>query len=103
MSSYSFDAEDADLVLRTADSEEFRVHRCILSVASPVFRDMFAFPQPHESTPQLPYVDLPETTTTLDILLRYVYPIPSPKIEDFVTLTNVLVSAEKYGAEGVIS
>ena len=101
--SYSFDAEDADLVLRTVDSKQFRVHRCILSVASPVFRDMFAFPQPHDSTHQLSHVDLPEMTTTLDILLRYVYPIPSPKIDDFVTLTNVLVSAEKYGAEGVIS
>jgi len=101
--SYSFDAEDADLILRAADGGEFRVHRCILSVASPVFRDMFTFPQPLDSTHQLPHVDLPEPTKTLDILLRYIYPIPSPKIEDFATLTNVLVSAEKYGAEGVTS
>ena len=100
---YSFDAEDADIILRSADREEFRVHKCILSIASPVFRDMFAFPQPQESTHNLPNVDLPETAVTLDILLRYIYPIPSPKIEDFVTLSNVLISAEKYGAEGVIS
>jgi len=101
--SYSFDAEDADLILLSADAKEFRVHRIILSVASPVFRDMFTFPHPHDPTNQLPHVHLPETTTTLDILLRYIYPIPSPKIEDFATLTNVLVSAEKYGAEGVTS
>jgi hypothetical protein len=101
--SYSFDAEDADLVLRSADCKEFRVHKCILSIASPVFRDMLSLPQPHDPTHQLPHADLPETTATIDILLRYIYPIPSPKIEDFVTLTNVLVSAEKYGAEGVIS
>lgn len=101
--SYSFDAEDADLILRSANCEEFRVHRCILSIASPVFRDMFAFPQPLDPTHELPRVDLPETTTTLDILLRYIYPIPSPKIEDFATLGSVLISAEKYGAEGVIS
>ena len=101
--SYSFDAQDADLILRSADREEFRVHRCILSIASPVFRDMFAFPQPNDSPHHLPHVDLPETAATLDILLRYIYPIPSPKIEDFATLTNALVSAEKYGAEGVIS
>ena len=100
---YSFDAEDADLILRAADCKEFRVHRCILSVASPVFHDMFVFPQPHDPTHQLPHVDLPETATILDILLRYIYPIPSPKIEDFATLSNLLVSAEKYGAEGVIS
>ena len=101
--SYSFDAEDADLIIRAADCKEFRVHGCILSIASPVFRDMFSFPQPHDSTHQLPRVDLPETATTLDTLLRYIYPIPSPKIEDFTTLSNLLVSAEKYGAEGVIS
>ena len=97
---YSFDAEDADLILRSADSTEFRVHRCILSIASPVFRDMFALPQPHDP---IPHVDLPETAATLDTLLRYIYPIPSPKIEDFTTLSNLLVSAEEYGAEGVIS
>ena len=101
--SYSFDAEDADLILRADDGKEFQVHRCILSIASPVFRDMFAFPQPHNPTHQLPHVDLPESATTLDILLRYIYPIPSPKIEDFATLRNLLVSAEKYGAEGVTS
>lgn len=100
---YSFDPADADLILRSADSREFRVHRCILTIASPVFRDMFTFPQPHGPTHQLPHVDLPETTSTLDILLRYIYPIPSPKIEDFATLSNVLISAEKYEAEGVIS
>ena len=100
---YSFDAEEADLVLRSADCKEFRVHKCILSIASPVFRDMFSLPQPHNSTHNLPHVDLPETTETVDILLRYIYPIPSPKIEDFVTLGNVLASAEKYAAEGVIS
>lgn len=100
---YTFDAEDADIILRSAGSEVFRVHRCILSIASPIFGHMFALPQPQDTTGQLPHIDLPETTSTLDILLRYIYPIPSPKIEDFVTLSNVLVSAEKYGAEGVIS
>lgn len=101
--SYSFDAEDADLILRSADCEEFRVHRCILSIASPVFRDMFAFPQPPDLAHELPRVDLSEMATTLDTLLRYIYPIPSPRLEDFATLGNALVSAEKYGAEGVIS
>lgn len=101
--SYSFDAEDANLIFRSADCEEFRVHRCILSIASPVFRDMFGFPQPPDLGHELPRVDLSETATTLDIFLRYIYPIPSPRIEDFATLCSVLVSAEKYGAEGVVS
>lgn len=101
--SYCFDAEDADLVLRSSDSKEFWVHRIILTIASPVFRDMFAFPQPHDSAHKLPHVDLPETADVLGILLLYIYPVPSPKIEDFVTLSNVLASAEKYAAEGVIS
>ena len=103
---YSFDAEDADFVLVTRSSDqckEFRVHKCILSIASPVFRGMFLVPQPLDSTQKLPRIELPETTETIDLLLRYIYPIPSPKIEDFVTLTNVLASADKYGAEGVTS
>jgi BTB/POZ domain len=41
--------EDGDIVLSiTEDSVEyhFRVHRAILTIASPVFRDMLSMPQP---------------------------------------------------------
>ena len=43
--------EDGDMVPSvTADSVEthFRIHRSILTIPSPVFRDMFSMPQPPE-------------------------------------------------------
>jgi len=44
MAPYDFNAPDADTVLRSSDGEEFRVHRIILSLASPVFQGMFTLP-----------------------------------------------------------
>ena len=56
---------DGDIVLRAGpepDSKhDFRVHKFILSLASPVFKDMLAFPPPPDQTSnehQLPVVDV---------------------------------------------
>ena len=43
---FPFDEGDADATLRTSDNVEFGVHRVILSLASPIFKDMFSMPQP---------------------------------------------------------
>ena len=37
----SFDDPTADVILRTSDHVDFRVHRAVLPLASPAFRDMF--------------------------------------------------------------
>ena len=41
-----FDKLSADVILRSSDRVDFRVHRTILVEASPVFSDMFSLPQP---------------------------------------------------------
>ena len=38
----SFDDPTTDVILRTSDHVDFRVHRAVLSLASPAFRDIFA-------------------------------------------------------------
>lgn len=51
MSSECFGMVDADIILRSADGREFRVHKSMLSITSPIFRDMFTFLQPHPPEP----------------------------------------------------
>ena len=41
----------ADTILRSAGGQEFRVHKSMLSITSPIFQDMFTFLQPHSPEP----------------------------------------------------
>ena len=49
-----FTTDDGEIVLRASSQPnskyDFRVHKFILSLASPVFKDMFTFPQ-HPTRP----------------------------------------------------
>lgn len=66
----------ADIILRSGGAKvvEFRAHRAILSIASPVFETMFSLPQPGAEKP-LPVCDLSEDANTLEALLRFIYPV----------------------------
>lgn len=66
----------ADIVLRSGGLKfvEFRAHRAILSIASPVFETMFSLPQPGAEK-SLPVCDLSEDANTLEALLRFIYPV----------------------------
>lgn len=66
----------ADIILRSSGPKfvEFRTHRTILSIASPVFETMFSLPQPRVDK-SLPVCDLSEDANTIDALLRLIYPV----------------------------
>src|SRR5262245_4610924 len=100
---YEFIADDADIIIIShPDRTEFRLHKCILSAASTFFRDMFSLPQPlvlPES--ELPIIPVTESQTTLDLLLRFVYPIHDPIITNLDDLSSVLAAAVKYDFEAV--
>jgi hypothetical protein len=94
---YEFDAEDADITLTShPEHTEFRVHKCILSAASPFFRDMLSLPQPSPNGVELPVIPVTESQITLDLLLRFIYPIHDPIITNLDDLSSVLGAAVKY-------
>ncbi|PCH40796.1 hypothetical protein WOLCODRAFT_24271 [Wolfiporia cocos MD-104 SS10] len=93
-----FQFDDADIILRSAtpDATDFRVHKCILAVASPFFRHMFTLPQAQCADADIPIVEVSETRTALETLLCLVYPMPKPSIDTLDELTAVLTAAAKY-------
>ena len=66
----------ADIILRSGGPKavEFRAHRAILSIASPVFETMLSLPQPGIEK-LIPVCDLSEDAKTLEVLLRLIYPV----------------------------
>ena len=102
MAPYDFDAPDADVILRSSDGKELRVHRLILSLASPVFQGMFSLPQPTEPPSQIPSADVPESSDILQPFIQYLYPRSPPKISDISMWTALYTIADKYNAEVVM-
>ena len=70
------DSPTADIILRSSGPKivEFRTHRAILSIASPIFEVMFSLPQPGIEK-SLPVCDLSEDAKTVEVLLRLIYPV----------------------------
>ena len=110
MSPTFFTTDDGDTLLRASpesgSNHDFRVHRLILSLASPVFKDMFSFAQPSDQSEQLgiPVVNLPDSPEVLDVILRFIYPgVEPPKFTDLTILSALLSAADKYNISSMWS
>jgi len=88
-----FDDTDTDIVLRTSDNVDFHVFKTILSLASPVFKDMFTIPQP--SSPSN-VVHISEDSSIIEKLLLFCYPVANPLIRDLAEAGHLLEAARKY-------
>ncbi|KAI0355322.1 hypothetical protein OH77DRAFT_1403199 [Trametes cingulata] len=114
MYSLVFNFRDGDFIIRSdcpyddklmcsSKSVDFRVHRCVLSAASPVFDGMFSLPQPAtEGDTVIPIIPFPETSAVLETILRFIYPVADPDIGTLDDLTPVLEAARKYDFEAVV-
>jgi len=109
----NFDAPDADIILRALGppKRDFRVHKLLLSLASPVFKDMFSLPQPtsgdsRESTAvaEVEIVEVTDPADALDIVLRIIYPFDPPSLDGNInTIVECLVIVDKYNIQGAKS
>ena len=72
-----FDVPDAKLIIRSSDNIDFRVHKSLLVMASPFFKDLLSLRQPSdgEIVDGLPVVQLPEGSELLNSLFSILYPV----------------------------
>lgn len=99
---------DGDVILCAThgnDSRDFRVHKLLLSLTSPVFKDMFQLAQPSSSAPGLvDTIDVADPPRAVEAIIRFIYPtLESPEIDDLTLLSEVLAVVEKYDFAAVRS
>ncbi|THH14654.1 hypothetical protein EW146_g5704 [Bondarzewia mesenterica] len=105
-----FDAADADIVLRTSDLVNFRVHTSILSISSQVFKDMLSMPLPPDSESAdngekkdgLPVITVTESEHSVDLLLRVLYSRLGGRqpLSNLSDINSLLESLDKYQVDG---
>lgn len=94
---HSFDRPSADVILRSSDNVDFRVHKLILSEASPVFESMFTLPG---NDADLPVIPISEPPTALHAVLGVLYPGKGLLIASVTEAGTVLALADKYAMDG---
>ena len=94
---------DANIMVRSSDQVNLRVHKSVLAMSSPFFKDLLSLPQPPnaEVVDGLPVIALPEDSGLLNSLISLFYPI-SPVIPDsYQKVFALLAVCQKYEMEAV--
>jgi hypothetical protein len=92
---------DGDLILRSSDGIQFTVHKLLLQLGSDVFSTMLSLPQPGGAVQT---VELSEDAETIDVLLRWIYPIEDkPTITSLDEVALYLPIALKYEIHSALS
>jgi len=97
------DPDASDVTLRSSDNVDFHVYKLILSLASPIFKDMFSLPQLSISPQDGPglsddkaIVPLSEDSRTIAIFLKFCYPAADPELETLEEVQSTLEMMRKY-------
>ncbi|KAF8258127.1 hypothetical protein EI94DRAFT_1755556 [Lactarius quietus] len=99
------DIPDANIILRFSDQVNFRVHKSVLAMSSPFFKDLLSLPQPpdDELVDGLPVIAVSERAGLLNNLISLLYPI-SPVIPgSYEEVFALLAACQKYEMEPVQS
>ncbi len=95
-----FNLSSADVVFVTSDDVEYRLHKIILSIASPFFGDMFCLTQPVQSSTDVTAVDeqipVTEESEIFGGLMRLLYPVADPPLTERLRVEQMLEASLKY-------
>ncbi|CDO73316.1 hypothetical protein BN946_scf185008.g78 [Trametes cinnabarina] len=99
---YPFEASDADLILRSKDDVDFRVHQMLIAFASPNILQLAPRIAQIDTLSGLPVHQLDEDSVVADAMLRMCYPVDHPRAMDTDVLIDVLEAAGKYRMKKVM-
>jgi len=101
----ALDVPDANLVIQSSDLVNFHIHKSVLAMASPVFRDLFSLRQPlgSESVDGLPVVKLTEDAELLNSLFSMLYPVRLVIPNSYEKVLYLLAACQKYDMDQVQS
>ncbi|TCD68027.1 hypothetical protein EIP91_011638 [Steccherinum ochraceum] len=100
---YPFNRPDTDLILRSSDQTDFRVHRAILEMASSFFADgCDAFDKRNTGMTSLedgclPVCHIDADGPTINLILRHIYPLTIPKVQDIDDALTAVQVSQQYG------
>ena len=99
------DMPDASIILRSSDKANFRVHKSVLVMSSPFFKDLLSLPQPPDAefVDGLPVVALPEDSGLLNALISLLYPFTPVIPDSYQKVFALLAVCQKYEMESVQS
>ena len=99
------DLPEATIIVRSSDKVNFRVHKPVLALSSPFFKDLLSLPQPSDSelVDGLPVVSLPEDAGLLNSLISLLYPITPAIPGSYQRVFALLTVCQKYEMEEVQS
>ncbi|KAJ3726422.1 hypothetical protein DFJ43DRAFT_1088120 [Lentinula guzmanii] len=108
---FPFNDHEMDAILRSSDRTDFYVHTAMLSVASPVFRDLFELAQAQSLRPtsltgssMKRCVEMAEDRHSLDLFLRWCDTRGSIPLEMTIPdIATVIRLADKFQVEGIAS
>ena len=94
-----FDDPHADVVLRSADNVDFLVHRVVLGLVSPFFRDMFTLPPPDSDATTRQVIPLTEDSQAIVLMLKLCYPLMDICLDSLEDIQLLLELTQKYDIE----
>ncbi|KAI9441840.1 hypothetical protein H4582DRAFT_1810422, partial [Lactarius indigo] len=88
---------------RSSDNVNYRVHKTLLAMSSPFFKDLLSLPQPpdDELVDGLPVIQLSEDADLLNSLISLIYPISPVIPSSYEKVFALLAACQKYDMESV--
>ena len=102
--SWPLDLPDASIIIQSSNQINFRVHKSVLAMNSPFFKDMLSLPQPpnDELIDGLPVVKLSEDASVLSNLLSLFYlQWRRVKPGSYEMVFALLAACQKYDMESI--
>jgi BTB/POZ domain len=91
-----FDESDTNLIIRSSDDVDYRVHKSVLAMSSPFFKDLLSLPQPSdgEVLDGLPVVQFSESSELLNSLISMLYPVRTVIPDSYDKVLHLLVTCQ---------